>query len=512
VAKTRVELVPESIAGSLLWVEKSPEAPYFQTEDGQAWHPIGQNDAVSWEELGPLYRRRNVPAVETYLQRLQSHGVTVMRLMLEYAQVRGRYFETAPGKWSAGMVAYWDDLFALCPKYGIRILLTPFDTFWMWIHFKHHPYNKRLGGTLEHPSQALLCRETREAIKARLRFAAERWGGSGTIFAWDLWNEIHPAQGGMSAEPFVNFIDELSQAVKETELRVHGRAHLQTISVFGPELKLRPEMEMEPAIFRHPALDFATIHIYQHATIDDPRNTVDAALGMGKIVKESLLEITDGRPFLDTEHGPIHTYKDNRRTLSEPFDDEYFRHIQWAHLASGGAGGGMRWPNRSPHKLTDGMRKAQLALSRFMAAIDWTRFNRRNITDKLEIRVAGRVVTRKVARFGCASSDQAIIYLLRTDALCPDGRLDKNAPGLEVSLRTPSLGEGHGRLSMWDTVRGELVSEWTQFIGREHLIKLPALKEDYVVTVRLIEDRHPDSICLCDGLSTLYGCPPTRIR
>ena len=364
-AKKREELVPESDRQHLLWVQRAQGVPYFQTEDGKAWHPIGQNDAVSWKELGPLYRRRDVAAVENYLDYLRRHGVTVIRLMMEYAQVRGRYFETGVGKWSYGMVSYWDDLFALCEKHGIRVLLTPFDTFWMWPHFKHHPYSKQRGGPLEHPSQLLLCRETCEAIKGRLRFAAERWGGSGAIFAWDLWNEIHPAQGGMSAEPFEGFIEELSAAVRETEIRVHGRAHLQTVSMFGPELKHRPEMAMEAPIFRNPWLDFATIHIYEHGTIDDPRNTVDAAVGMGSIVKESLAEIVDGRPFLDTEHGPIHTYKDRRVTLPEAFDDEYFRHMQWAHLASGGAGGGMRWPNRSPHTLTHGMRKAQLAMSQF---------------------------------------------------------------------------------------------------------------------------------------------------
>jgi len=408
-----------------------------------------------------------------------------MRLMLEYAQVRGRYFETSAGRWSAGMVAYWDDLFALCEKYGIRVLLTPFDTFWMWIRFKHHPYNKRLGGPLEHPSKALLCRQTREAIKARLRFAAERWGGSGVIFAWDLWNEIHPAQGGMSAEPFADFIIELSEAVKDTETRVHGRAHLQTVSLFGPELKLKPEMEMEAAIFRHPALDFATVHIYEHGTIDDPRNTVDAAVGMGRVVAESLREISDGRPFLDTEHGPIHTYKDKRITLPEIFDDEYFRHIQWAHLASGGAGGGMRWPNRSPHTLTDGMRKAQLAMSTFMTKIDWLRFDRRNITAEMEVRVDGRIVTRKVARFGCASADQAIIYLLRRDALGPDGRLNRDASAIKVSVKVPGLAKGQGRVCVWDTVQGSVISESTQILDDEHPLTLPRLVGDYAVTLQM---------------------------
>ena len=77
-----------------------------------------------------------------------------------------------------------------------------------------------------------------------------------------------------------------------------------------------------------------------------------------ELVGEALAEITDGRPFFDTEHGPIHTFKDTASTLPEAFDDEYFRHIQWTHLASGGAGGGMRWPNRNPHTLTPGMRRA----------------------------------------------------------------------------------------------------------------------------------------------------------
>nr|GFC97587.1 hypothetical protein [Tanacetum cinerariifolium] len=55
------------------------------------------------------------------------------------------------------------------------------------------------------------------------------------------------------------------------------------------------------------------------------------------------------RPFFDSEHGPIYTFNNRRRTLPEAFDDAYFRHMQWAHFASGGAGGGLRWPYRQPH-------------------------------------------------------------------------------------------------------------------------------------------------------------------
>ena len=119
---------------------------------------------------------------------------------------------------------------------------------------------------------------------------------------------------------------------------------------------------MEAAVFRHPALDFHSIHLYEQGTIDRPRNTVEAAVAVGRLMREAMAETPPDRPFFDSEHGPIHSFKDHHRTLPEAFDDEYFRHIQWAHLAAGGAGGGMRWPNRHPHRLTRGMNEAQAAI------------------------------------------------------------------------------------------------------------------------------------------------------
>ncbi len=452
---------------ALRWIERAPNAPYFQTDDGRPWHPIGQNDAISWKELNPLFGRKNVPAVEAYLAMLAAHGVTCMRLMLEYAQVRHRYFETAPGKWSRNVVQFWDDLFALCEKHGVRILLTPFDTFWMWLKFKHHPYSAKNSGTLPHPSRILLCRETRESIKGRLAFAAERWGGSGALFAWDVWNEIHPAQAEMSAEPFFEFIEDLSTHLRDVEVRKHGRSHPQTVSLFGPELRWRSEMNMEPAIYRHPALDFATIHIYEHGTIDHPKNTVDAALSMGRIVKESLAEITDDRPFFDSEHGPIHTFKDHRRTLPEAFDDEYFRHMQWAHLASGAAGGGMRWPNRRVHSLTPGMHAAQQGLAAFLPCIDWLHFTRKNVSSELCVsQETGKAVPAKqVARFGCASANQAVVYLLRRDTLLGKGQLDGGAKAVSLRLHLPCLSSGTYTVTAWSTVCGTPVASTVQTLS-----------------------------------------------
>jgi hypothetical protein len=361
----------------------------------------------------------------------------------------------------------------------------------MWLKFKHHPYNHRYGGPLTHPSRALLLPGMREAIKARLTFAAERWGGSGALFAWDLWNEIHPAQAEMSADPFVEFIAELSAHVRAVETRRFGRSHPQTVSLFGPELRLKAHLEMEHAIFRHPSLDFATIHIYEHGTIDDPKNTVDPAIGMGRIVERSLAEIPDQRQFLDTEHGPIHSFKDHHITLPEPFDDEYFRHMQWAHLASGGAGGGMRWPNRHPHSLTPGMRLAQRSLSRFLPLVDWGRFNRLNVTRQIRLSDPQKrpVPQRRLARFACATPDQAIVYLLRRDTLLPTGQIDPHATPLPLTLKLPMLTPGTYRVTAWNTIIGEEISSTAQVLGRSGLT-LPALTGDFALAIKKIES-HP---------------------
>jgi mannan endo-1,4-beta-mannosidase len=429
----------------LAWIGRAPAAPYFVDEGGAAFHPIGHNDAISWPDLAPLFRRRDLPAVERHLRWLRDHGVSVIRLMLEYCHREHRYLERPAGRFVPAMVRLWDDLVALCRRTGMRLLLTPFDTFFLWRRWRHHPYSRAQGGPCASREELLTCRATRAAVKARLAFASGRWGGDGVVFAWDLWNEMHPAQAGGDIAVFDDFIADVGTFLRAEELRVHGRAHLQCVSVFGPELRTRPALAAP--IFRHPALDFASSHFYEHGTIDDPRDTVAPAIACARLVEEALAGIADDRPFLESEHGPIHTFKDHHRTLPEPFDDEYFRHMQWAHLASGGAGGGMRWPNRHPHVLTPGMRRAQAAMAGFMGLLDWSCFARRNLSAELA------TDDPSVLAFGCGDARQALAWLLRQGPLLGDGRLDPAAAG-PVELRIPGLAPGRYRATPWDTRAG----------------------------------------------------------
>jgi mannan endo-1,4-beta-mannosidase len=430
---------------SLNWIRRAPDVPYFIDDFGQSWTPIGQNDAIEWVEFNGLLHRRDLPSVERHLRYLADSGVTCLRFMLEYAEKGDCFFEQPAGRYNPVIVQLWDDLFRLVEQAGLRLLLTPMDTYFHWVRWEQHPYNAANGGPCAARTRLMVCPDTRALIKARLEFAARRWGGSGALFAWDLWNEMHPVQGEDRPNCFDDYISDVSPFLRAVEREAHGRDHLQCVSVFGPELHWKPWLN-EP-IFRHPMLDFANNHLYEEGTIDHPGDTVAPARAVAQLMREALEEITDRRPFFDTEHGPIHTFKDHRVTLPEEFDDEYFRHIQWTHLACGGAGGGMRWPNRHPHTLTPGMRRAQRALADFLPLIDWPRFQRRIFNGELSCS------DPDVMAVGCGDAEQAVLCLLRQRPLLPDGRLDP-ATRSNLMIQIPGLAPGDYRATIWNTTEG----------------------------------------------------------
>jgi len=467
-------------SADLAWIGVAPDAPYFVTEDGRPWTPIGQNDAVTWPEFAGLFRRKDMAAVEAHLAYLAAHGVTCLRFMLEYCQTQNRYIERPAGKFQPNMVRLWDDLFALCEKHGLRILLTPYDTFWMWIRWKHHPYNKAHGGPCSKRSQWLLCADTLKAIKDRFTFAAERWGGSGALFAWDLWNEIHPSHAENNTSVFHDFISEISTHLRDLETRLYGRPHLQTVSLFGPVLHDHPAVA--DVIFRHPLLDFATTHFYDAQTINHPKNTIEPAICTGALVREALEHLSITRPFLDSEHGPIHAFKDLHRTLPEPFDDEYFRHIQWAHVASGGAGGGMRWPNRHPHVLTHGMRVAQQNLANFMGYINWANFRRKNLNH--EIKISSPVF----AVFGCADAHQAIVWLLRKEK-AKGGLVNNSVSPIKPVIIIPGLDKGNFVVYFWDTANGTEIARKQVESNSEGELNLEVLPVTADIALAIVKEK-----------------------
>ncbi len=296
----------------------------------------------------------------------------------------------------------------------------------------------------------------------------ECWGGDRTLAAWDLFNEIHPYWGGTPAQQSA-VIARVSNAVRGMEERAWGFSRPQTLSIFGPE----PSEEYETLILRHPSLDFATTHIYQGA-IDYPRDTIEPALTMGGWVRHALERVTPGRPFTDTEHGPIHLFNDHKKMLPEPLDDEYERHLMWAHLASGGAGGGMRWSARHPHLLTPGTLQAVSSLAGFARLMDWRRFAPRDAASDVTTEAKG------VCVFGCRDDRQAVLWLLRDTR----GHA-KMSPGFG-EVRLHGLLPGAYEVTPWQTAAG--TAEATQIItvapSGEMRVRLPVVATDLALAIR----------------------------
>ena len=181
-----------------------------------------------------------------------------------------------------------------------------------------------------------------------------------------------------------------------------------------------------------------------------------AADAMARWVRHALAEIRDGRPFTDSETGPIHTFKDLGITLPDVFDLSYFRHMAWAHLASGGAGGGMRWPNRHPHTLTPGMRQAQGVMADFARLIDWRNFAARNVSEEV------RASPEELLAYACGDDRQAVVWVLRDrDSLEGEGELPFRPLLTEAALELPPLEPGTYLATCMETHNGHTLGEST---------------------------------------------------
>ena len=108
----------------------------------------------------------------------------------------------------------------------------------------------------------------------------------------------------------------------------------------------------------------------------------------------------------------------------------------------------MRWPNRSPHILTSGMHRAQQSLSAFLTLIDWRNFHRVNWNSEVAVNSEASIAT-----FACGDRCQAVIWLLRRDALDKQKRVIRNPPAL-ASLTLPAMEAGFYHVTLWDTEAG----------------------------------------------------------
>ncbi|MBZ0290558.1 MAG: cellulase family glycosylhydrolase, partial [Anaerolineae bacterium] len=437
-------------------ISVSPNGRYFVDEAGQGFIVLGQNDSYYWPGLSALYS--GMPeGTENYVRDLRAHGITVSRVMIEYAQEASTYLENPVGTFSDSVVAFWDAFIAMAEEHGLYLLLTPYDTFWQNENWAGYPYNAEAGGPCASKSDWLTGRACIDAQKDRWRFIIDHWGDTHIIFAWDLMNEID-LYWNATPDEIDAYITEMAAFVRDYETEKWGRSRLITVSTSGANPV--PEGQLGRVIFDHPALDFATTHLYLGPDIRQPENPIGAGPMMAGGVLRSLQEIEDNRPYFDSETGPI-----DRWIVSSAFDQVYHRNMSWGHLSACGAGSGMRWPYTNPHWILPEMRENLLALARFAATLDWANFASRNVSQ--EVRASARTVIDSA----CSDGQTAVLWLL------VDTRRDESASleGVTVEI-TGVLDDGLYTVEFWETAEGTIVT--TMEVGVEDGVMQIALPDE----------------------------------
>ena len=340
-----------------------PGGHYFVHEKGQPFIPISVNHNPDWPELeqaNPLAKDYDPDRTDRWFQKMADKGINLVRLMVE-TPPSGNLEET-PGVFRPEHVQWLDTIFLAARHHGIKLMVTPYDTFWMNLRAETSPYWAANGGPIHEKIDFLTKPEIIELQKGRMKFLIDRYGNLGTVFAWEIMNEIDLWWGATPAQVKA-WADEMTRFVRSYQVKRWGRSHLLTMSLAVPE----PKGDWAEQAFRRPDLDFATAHLYVGRTrATKPGEEIGAGDDFADGVRHALSEIRDHRPFFDGESGPIDHWVED-----EKLDDKLFHQMSWSHLMAGGAGPGTRWPYRNPHHVTFRMLDTLHAMRTFTDAVPW---------------------------------------------------------------------------------------------------------------------------------------------
>ena len=258
-------------------------------------------------------------------------------------------------------MTWLDNIFLAARRHGVKLWLTPYDTFWMNQRKDASPYWGTNGGPIDKPIDFLTKPEIIADQERRMKFLIDRYGNTGTVFAWEIMNEID-LWWGASPEQIKAWTDQMAPYVRQYEKQRWGRNHMLTISFANAE----PSGLNADTAFRRPDLDFATMHLYLRRPAPGPNDALRAGIEFAAGVAYARGQIRDNRPMLDGESGPIDHW-----IADEALDDQVFHEMAWRHLMAGGAGSGTRWPYRHPHTVTAGMLDTLQAMSLFCRTVPW---------------------------------------------------------------------------------------------------------------------------------------------
>ncbi len=419
-------------------VRVMPGGRLFVDARGRPFIPIGGNQNPDWpdfERADPKREDYDPRRADAYGAKLRANGVNLIRLMVD-TPLTGSLEDTV-GVFSPEHMMWLDTVVASARKHGVRLMVTPYDTFWMNLRPELSPYWKANGGPLD-PARKIEWYTSpvlREAQKRRNHWLIDRYGNLDTIFVWEPMNEADVWWGAKPGEIAAWTADVVADA-RVYQLKRWGVPRLLSVSTGEP----MPREGLGEYAYRSPDLDIANTHLYIGAGRKAPDDPADVVGAESEGVRHAIGEIRDARPYMDTENGPIDAW-----IADEWLDNAMFHDQVWAHLASGGAGSGLRWPYRTPHRITDGMLDHLRRMRAFADAVDWTRFT--GASSPITTVSYGGVSTgyRALPRDG--RSGGALLFLVRSKYVAQGATLNNPVP---FTIQ----GMPRGRVRLFDTHAG----------------------------------------------------------
>lgn len=359
------------------------EGRYFAGESGELFMIVGHNEGYMWpyiEELWTLPPEQSDKVVADYFAELAANGVNTIRVFAEYPS-EGIYLQEPDGTLVEETWRRLERLAYLADRYGIYLLVGPWDPFWTERNWEADPLNAANGGPMEVLGDFYRSEKAREHQRIRLKALIDRLGGRRNILAWEILNE---ADLWWEPEPQLveSWFTEMAEFMADYETQRWGRRHMIGLSAGDPI----PSPVWRPLFYETPRADFVSTHLYVNA-IADPFSAVEAARQMhdAMVVQIEIIG-KNPRPYLETENGPIEPFVIREGQLVPPeLDNRVYAAICWPHVIVGGAGQPLRWPYLIPHTMNDEMQRVQIIQGRFFDRFKFADYDPYSITARTSI-------------------------------------------------------------------------------------------------------------------------------
>jgi hypothetical protein len=308
---------------------------YFGYDNGAPYFPIGSNLGWSWSGAHGTLGYQN------WLKKLHDVGANYGRLYVSVPWFIGLDWKSPVGDYTAAQEDAWrlDTILQTAEEQGIalQLVLVWYQSFSIYggvpvnvpttparpdmrADWSSNPYNLSVGGPFNSPAMFFAADQGRQLFKRILRYLVARWGYSGSVFAWEVIDQLDRANTS-SADIAGDWLRDVVNYLRQ----IDPYKHLITAGVRDSN---------KAALLERAVLDFKQVRFYQRRPVEAAIDQVTGTLG----VLAPALSNAD-RPVLMTEF--------SLNPWFEPVaDDPTGVHIQqtmWAAALSGAAGGAASW-------------------------------------------------------------------------------------------------------------------------------------------------------------------------